>query len=402
MIDLENGNERILEGVRVLDLSRVMSGPFCTAMMADLGAEVIKIEMPLGGDDSRHFGPFVKDESAYFMLLNRGKKSVTLDLKSERGRELLKALGAECDVVIENFRPGGAERLDLHYDVLSQVNPKLIYASISGFGQDGPLSDRPAYDLVVQAMSGLMHITGQRGGPPTAVGESVIDVCTGIFTAWGISTALYNRERTGKGRYLDIAMLDSIYSMMLTVLSVQMYTDRPPQRVGSRHPVTYPVDVFATNDGHIVMVVPTDQMFNILCKVIGRPKMAQEDKFRTNANRNRNEAELKAAIEAWTTSLSCDDAVDRLGTAGIPAAPVLSVGEIMNSDHFAHREMMTAVQHPTLGEVPLVQQPVRFSDSDRDFQRPPPLLGQHTREILDTILAIKDTELDTLRKDGVI
>ncbi len=382
MTNGKNGPDRMLDGVRVLDLSRVMSGPFCTAMMADLGAEVIKIEMPGRGDDSRHFGPFVEDESAYFMLLNRGKKSVTLDLKSDRGRNLLKALAVECDVVIENFRPGVAERLDLHYDALKEINPTLIYASISGFGQAGPMADRPAYDLVVQAMSGLMHITGQRDGPPTAAGESVIDVCTGMFAAWGISTALFNRERTGKGRYLDIAMLDSMYSMMLTVLGMQLYTDRPPNRVGSRHPVTYPVDVFATTDGYIVMVVTTDRAFGNLCKAIGKPDMAEDEKFCTNAARNANEAELKIAIEAWTSTLTRDAAVDVLAEFGIPAAPVLSVGDIAESDHIAHRGMTTTVNHPTLGDVPIVHQPVRFSGADREFQRPPPLLGEHTRDVL--------------------
>lgn len=402
MTAVDNGADRMLDGVRVLDLSRVMSGPFCTAMMADLGAEVIKIEMPGSGDDSRHFGPFVGDESAYFMLLNRGKKSVTLDLKSDRGRDLLKALVAECDVVIENFRPGVAERLGLHYDALKDINPTLIYASISGFGQEGPMADRPAYDLVVQAMSGLMHITGQRDGPPTAVGESVIDVCTGMFAAWGISTALFNRERTGKGRYLDIAMLDSMYSMMLTVLGMQLYTDKPPTRVGSRHPVTYPVDVFSTTDGHIVMVVTTDRAFGNLCKAIGKPGMAEDEKFRANADRNANEAELKATIEAWTSTLTRDAAVDALAEVGIPAAPVMSVGDIAESDHIAHRGMTTTVTHPTLGDVPLVHQPVRFSGADREIQRPPPLLGEHTRDILASVLAIEDDELDELGKDGVI
>ena len=209
----------------------------------------------------------------------------------------------------------------MHYDALKDINPTLIYASISGFGQEGPMADRPAYDLIVQAMSGLMHITGQRDGPPTAVGESVIDVCTGMFTAWGISTALFNRERTGKGRYLDIAMLDSIYSMMLTVLSMQLYTDTLPKRAGSRHLVTYPVDVFATTDGHIVMVVTTDRAFGNLCGAIGKPEMVEDEKFRTNADRNANEAELKAAIEAWTSTLSRDGAVDALAEVAYRRRP---------------------------------------------------------------------------------
>jgi len=396
------GKDHLLEGLRILDLSRVMSGPFCTAMLADLGAEVIKIEMPGNGDDSRFFGPFVDDESAYFMLLNRGKKSLTLDLKSDEGKKILMAIVAECDVVVENFRPGVAQRLGLDYETLKSENPALIYASISGFGQGGPFADRPAYDLIVQAMSGLMHITGQRDGPPTAVGESVVDVCTGMFAAWGIMSALFARERTGKGRYLDVAMLDSMYSMMLTVAAMQLYTDKPPGRVGSRHPVTYPVDVFETIDGHIVMVVTTDRTFGKLCGVIGRPEVADDPKYRTNADRNTNEAELKAAIEEWTSGQSSDAAVSALGEAGIPAGPVLSVDDVTESDHIAHREMVTHVDHPSLGKVPLVHQPVQFSDADREFQRPPPLLGEHTRELLASLLGLSESDIEKLSDDDII
>ena len=396
------GKDHLLEGVRILDLSRVMSGPFCTAMLADLGAEVIKIEMPGNGDDSRFFGPFVDGESAYFMLLNRGKKSLTLDLKSDEGKKILMSIVAECDVVVENFRPGVAQRLGLDYETLKSENPALIYASISGFGQGGPFADRPAYDLIVQAMSGLMHITGQRDGPPTAVGESVVDVCTGMFAAWGIMSALFARERTGKGRYLDVAMLDSMYSMMLTVAAMQLYTDKPPGRVGSRHPVTYPVDVFETLDGHIAMVVTTDRTFGKLCGVIGRPDVADDPKYRTNADRNTNEAELKAAIEEWTSGQSSGAAVSALGEAGIPAGPVLSVGDVTESDHISHRKMVTHVDHPSLGKVPLVHQPVQFSDADREFQRPPPLLGEHTRELLASLLGLSEGDIEKLSDDDII
>ena len=396
------GKDQLLEGVRILDLSRVMSGPFCTAMLADLGAEVIKIEIPGNGDDSRFFGPFVDGESAYFMLLNRGKKSLTLDLKSDEGKKILMSIVAECDVVVENFRPGVAQRLGLDYETLKSENPALIYASISGFGQGGPFADRPAYDLIVQAMSGLMHITGQRDGPPTAVGESVVDVCTGMFAAWGIMSALFARERTGKGRYLDVAMLDSMYSMMLTVAAMQLYTDKPPGRVGSRHPVTYPVDVFETLDGHIAMVVTTDRTFGKLCGVIGRPDVADDPKYRTNADRNTNEAELKAAIEEWTSGQSSGAAVSALGEAGIPAGPVLSVGDVTESDHISHRKMVTHVDHPSLGKVPLVHQPVQFSDADREFQRPPPLLGEHTRELLASLLGLSEGDIEKLSDDDII
>jgi crotonobetainyl-CoA:carnitine CoA-transferase CaiB-like acyl-CoA transferase len=402
MTETADAKDRLLDGVRVLDLSRVMSGPFCTAMLADLGAEVIKIEMPGAGDDSRHFGPFRDGESAYFMLLNRGKKSMTLNLKSDRGREILLALAQSSDVVIENFRPGVAHRLGIDYAALAALNPGLVYASISGFGQSGPLAGRPAYDLVVQAMSGLMDVTGQRDGPPTAIGESMADVCAGMFAAWGISTALFARERTGKGRHLDIAMLDSMFSMMLTVLGLQLYSDRAPGRVGSRHPVTYPVDAFAASDGHVVMVVSSDRAFGAFCKAIGEPALGQDARFRTNADRNAHEDALRAIIEAWTGERTSDEIVAVMDEAGIPAAPVLSVGDIADSDHIASREMISTVEHATLGAIPLVHQPVRFSGAERSFQRPPPGLGEHTRELLATLLGLGDAEIEALADDDVI
>ncbi len=402
MTQTNESKDRLLDGIRVIDLSRVMSGPFCTAMLADLGAEVIKIEMPEVGDDSRHFGPYRDGESAYFMLLNRGKKSVTLNLKSDRGRDILEALVGSSDVLIENFRPGVADRLGIGYAALEPLNPGLVYASISGFGQDGPLAGRPAYDLVVQAMSGLMDVTGQRDGPPTAIGESMADVCAGMFAAWGISTALFARERTGKGRHLDIAMLDSMFSMMLTVLSLQLYSDRAPVRVGSRHPVTYPVDAFEAKDGHVVMVVSSDRAFGAFCKAIGRPALSKDERFRTNADRNTNEDALKAIIEAWTSERTAVEIVAAMDAAGIPAAPVLSLADVTESAHIASREMISTVGHPTLGDIPLVHQAVRFSGAERTFQRPPPGLGEHTRELLASLLGLGDAEIQALADDNVI
>ncbi len=327
---------------------------------------------------------------------------MTLNLKSDRGRKILMELVASSDVLIENFRPGVARRLGIDYAALQPLNPGLVYASISGFGQDGPLADRPAYDLVVQAMSGLMDVTGQRDGPPTAIGESMADVCAGMFAAWGISTALFARERTGKGRHLDIAMLDSMFSIMLTVISLQLYSERPPSRVGSRHPVTYPVDSFRAKDGYVVMVVSSDRAFGAFCKAIGQPALAEDARYLTNADRNEHEDALKAIIEAWTGQRTSDEIVRAMDEAGIPAAPVLSVGDVASGDHIASRDMISTVEHPTLGAIPLVHQPVRFSDTDRSFHRPPPGLGEHTSELLATLLGLGEAEIGALADEDII
>src|SRR5438105_13620837 len=255
----------LLAGVRVLDLSRVMSGPYCTALLADLGAEVVKVETPGSGDDSRHFGPFVNGASVYFALLNRGKKSISLNLKHGRAKAIARGLAAQSDVVVENFRPSVAARLGLDYPSLASANARLIYLSISGFGQQGPFAARPAYDLIVQAMSGIMSITGQADGPPTAIGESLADVATGMFGAFAIASALFERSCSGRGRHIDLAMFDSLIAMQLTALSRLWATGTAPERVGNRHPVTTPVDCFRAADGLVAIVVPSDAHFRRLC-----------------------------------------------------------------------------------------------------------------------------------------
>ena len=402
MAERSRKDERLLGGIRVLDLSRVMSGPFCTAMLADLGAEVIKLEMPGVGDDARRFGPFRDGESAYFLLLNRGKKSVTLNLKSERGRSILHRLAASSDVLVENFRPGVAKRLGIDFPMVQNVNPRLIYASISGFGQEGPLSGRPAFDLVVQAMSGLMDMTGQRNGPPTAVGESVADVCSGMFAAWGITTALFRRERSGRGCHVDVAMLDSVFSMLLTVLSIALYSKRQPTRMGNRHPVTYPVDSFRAKDGHVVIVVASDPAFASLAEIIGQPMLLEDLRFLTNADRNRHEADLRKIIETWTSLRGVNEIVEVMNSAGVPSAPVLSVADVLESGHIAFRGMVSTVEHSRLGDIPVVHQPVRFSNAEYRAVGAPPSLGEHTQEVLSSLLGLESEEIERLRDERII
>ncbi len=391
----------LLEGIRVLDLSRVMSGPFCTSMLADLGAEVIKIELPGHGEEGRSFGPFKDGESAYFMLLNRNKKSVTVNLKSPEGRELVEALIPECDVLVENFRPGVMARMKLDEAAVRQLNPSIIFASISGFGQDSPIKDLPAFDLVIQAMSGLMSLTGPSGGPATAVGESVADVCAGMFAAFGIMAALFQRERTGEGRSIDVSMLDSMLSMQLTGLARQLYMNDTPKPVGNRHPVTYPVDSFPARSGQIVLVCFSDALFAKLARVIGNESLADDARFRTNGARSRNDEALRNIISGWTASKTQEQAVSSLIDAGIPAAPVLDLGQAVATEHASARGIVANGRHSALGEIPLVAQPVRFSGAPR---RAPtaPALGEHTEEVLGGIAGVDSGRLRRLKKKKVI
>jgi CoA:oxalate CoA-transferase len=390
-------SRHLFAGLRVLDLTRVMSGPYCTAMLADLGAEVIKIEMPGFGEESRHFAPHVDGESTYFALLNRGKRSVTVNLKSPQGVALVRDLARRSDVLVENFRPGVMARLGLAHETLASDNPRLIYASISGFGPAGPFAEWPAFDLVIQAMSGLMSVTGERGGRATAVGESIADVATGMFAAWGIASALYDRERTGVGRRLEVAMLDSVFSMLLTGLARRLFTDRPAQRVGNRHPETYPVDSFPTRDGDIVLVGFSDAVFRALTAVIGRPELATDPRFRSNADRNTHEDELRAIIAEWTRGLGRDEALAQLRAAEIPAAPVWGFDDLIASGHLEARGMLQRGVNTRLGDIALVPQPVQFTAADRVTPMRVPTLGEDTEAVLRTLLGLDASEIAALR-----
>ena len=392
----------LLGGIRILDLSRVMSGPYCTSMLADLGAEVIKIEMPGVGDEARFFGPYKDGESAYFILLNRNKKSVTVNLKAPEGRALIESLIPKCDVLVENFRPGVMTRLGLDEPVVRSLNENIVYTSISGFGQDSPLKDWPAFDLVIQAMSGLMSLTGPKGGPATAVGESVADVCTGMFAAFGTLAALFDRERTGKGSHVDVAMLDAMMSMQLTGLARQLFMDDTPKPAGNRHPVTYPVDSFPTQDGDIVLVCFSDGLFRVLAEVIGHPALADDAEYSTNASRNRNEDKLRTIIAGWTSGLTQEMAINALLENNIPAAPVWNLRQLTEADHVAERRLVVEGQHAKLGSVPLVPQPVKFSSGGVPKTFRSPTLGEHTEEVLQQHADLSDVEIAALRGSKTI
>ncbi|OBY88266.1 acyl-CoA transferase [Pseudomonas sp. AU11447] len=363
-----------LNGVRVLDLSRVLAGPHCTAMLADLGAEVIKFEVPGHGDDSRHLGPFKDGESVYFGLINRGKRSVELDFKAPEDLQRFYDLVADADVVVENFRPGVTQRLGIDFDSLRQHNPKLIYASISGFGQNGPLSRRPAYDIVAQAMSGLMSVSGFPETGPTRSGEALGDLCAGVYAAWAISSALFAREHQGSSaQYIDVAMFDVLVSLQMTGLSNLFAHGRAPGLVGNRHPVSTPFDTYRAADGLVVIAVASDKLFRRFCESIGRGELADDPRFADDPSRTRNEQALRAEIEAWTGQRSVEQACDLLLDAGVPASPVWNLAEATGSEQAQVRQLLV---QPADDQPPLVPQPVYFNGCKPHAATRAPRLGE--------------------------
>lgn len=390
----------LLQGIRVIDLSRVMSGPYCTALLADLGAEVIKVETPDSGDDSRHFGPYRDGESVYFSLLNRNKRSITLNLKEPRARGILHELVRTADVVVENFRPGVATRLGVDHETLRALNPALVYLSISGFGQQGDFRGRPAYDLIIQAMSGLMSVTGRPDGEPTCVGESVADLVTGLFGSWAVLAALLARERDhGEGRYIDLAMFDALLALQITSASRLFATGEAPQRVGNRHPVTVPVDCFQAADGWVVIVVSSTVLFQRFAHAAGRPDWLEDPRFADNASRARHERVLRAEITHWTLQREVDEVVQACLAADVPAGPVWDLQQACEQ---ARAQGRPVLRHDVAGSPwPCVLQPALFSGGASGVPvTPHPALGQHTDEVL-AALGLSATERAVLREQKV-
>lgn len=374
-----------LAGIKVLDLSRVLAGPYCTALLADLGAEIIKLEPP-AGDDYRHIGPFKNGESALFTLNNRGKQSLVLDLKDPADLALAKGIAAQVDVVVENFRPGVAARLGLGAETLRAANPRLIYCSISGFGQQGPFRDLPAYDLVVQAMSGLMAGTGEEGGAPLKTGESVADLIAGLFASWSIMAALVGRNASGQGATLDVAMYDALFSMLTTSHALHFYAGKLPARVGNRHPLSTPFGCFATRDGQVVIAVLSGKQFAALAALIGAPEAASDPRFASDESRTEHEPAIKALIEAWSQRLTTEEAVAALAGVGLPAAPIWDIAQAADSGHAKARGLVSL-----LGTAPVVGQPVRF-DGDKPLAgTPAPALGGDRAAIL-RAFGLEETE----------
>ncbi|WP_417818778.1 CaiB/BaiF CoA transferase family protein [Tritonibacter scottomollicae] len=379
--DDKTAGRRPLEGVRVLDFSRVLAGPYCTALMADLGAEVIKVEPP-AGDDYRHIGPFRDGESLLFQSVNRGKKSIVLDLKSEDGSAAALALAEECDVLVENFRPGVMERFGLGADKLCAAYPRLVYVSVSGFGQTGPNRLLPAYDIIIQAMSGLMDMTGAEDGPPMMAGDAFADVAGGMFAAFGAMVALFDRERSGSGRHVDLALYDSLVSMMPVTACRALMARETPRRTGSKHALSAPFGTYPAGDGSFTVAVLNDRLFARFAAAIDAPELADDPRFASDALRQQNEPALAQHIESWAADLSAQDAVAVLSGASIPAAALCSVPEAWGSPQAQARGLASAVEHPALGTLTVPEQPVHFSGAPRGKRQSAPALGAHTQNIL--------------------
>ena len=383
-----------LAHIRVLDLGRIMAAPWATQVLADLGADVIKIERPGSGDDTRSWGPpFLAGvdgtptrEAGYFLAVNRGKRSVAVDIATARGQAVVRALAETADVVVENFKVGALARFGLDAASLRTLKPSLIYCSVTGFGQDGPRADQAAYDFAIQAMSGLMSITGERDGKPGAgpqkVGVPIVDLMTGMYGVVAILAALTRRNETGHGETIDLAMLDVAAAFLSNQAMNHLVSGRVPGRGGNRHPNIQPQDVFRCADGHFVLAVGNDGQFAKLCTVLGRPEWAVDARFAANAERVRHGDELTALLVECFAAWSRADIVAALDAAGVPAAPINTIDQVFADDQLRHRAMLRHLPHPLGGTVPQVVSPIRFADAPLRFERPPPLLGEHTQEVL--------------------
>ncbi len=392
-----------LDGIRVLDLTRVVAGPYCAMFLGDLGAEVVKVEQPGFGDDTRGWGPpFTGGESAYYLCINRNKKSITLDLKSTEGVKLLRQMTKVADVVIENFRPGTMERLGLGEQQLRQFNPRLIYASLTGFGADGPMRDSPGYDLIVQAWGGLMSITGTPEGEPVKVGVAIIDLVAGLMLGKAITAALFARERIGLGQRIDTSLLEAEVASLINVGSNYLIGGKIPSRWGNAHPNIVPYQNFKTADGYFVLGVASETIWRRFCQAIGRPDLAEDSRFADNAKRVENRTALIALLSEVFLSRTNQTWLKLLNNAEVPCAPVQTVDQVFQSPQVLHRDMLVGVEHPTAGKVPMAGVPVKFSLTPASVRLPPPLLGEHNRQVLKTWLDMSDEAIEELQRKNIV
>ena len=391
-----------LQGVRVLDFTRVLAGPYATLLLADQGAEVIKIETIGKGDDTRGFPPMGNGTSHYFIAMNRNKKSVALDLQTDRGREIARALARECDVVVENFRPGVMERLGLGYETLSTENKGLIYCSISGFGTDGPLSHKPSFDIVTQALSGAMSVNGEPGRPPTKLGIPLGDMSGGMYGSIAILSALHERNSTGRGRVIEISLLDSLIGMLGYLAQIQFVTGSSPGPVGTKHPNLVPYGAYATSDGYVIVACLTEVFWHNFARSMEREDMLSDPRFATYDSRLTNRAALDAEVERELSLKPTEEWLKKLEKFDVPHAPILSVEDALRQPQIVARGMVRTAHHPVHGDIPMVDNPIRYVGEDRPDLGPPPDLGGDGAAVLRDILSLDPKEIGDLRSSGVI
>ena len=389
-----------LDGITVLDLTRVLSGPYCTMLLADMGARVIKLEQPGKGDDTRAWGPpFLEGESAYFLSINRNKESVTLDFKQPEGRAVLDRLIAKSDVLVENFRPGTLARLSLDYQTLAAKHPRLIYCSISGFGHTGPRSKEPGYDAIMQAEGGLMSITGAADGAPYRLGVAIVDIVSGMFAAYGVAMALFARERTGRGQEVDLAMLDATVALLTYQAGNFFASGKVPARLGNRHPSIVPYETFAASDGEFVLAVGNDEQWRRFCAIAELP---EDERFATNRQRVTGYDQLRPFVADRLRTKPRQHWIDKLTAAGVPCGSVRNFQELFDDPQLAAREMLARVEHATIGQLKTLGVPIKLSDTPGAVRTPPPTLGQHTEAVLAQELGLSADAIAALRTQKVI
>ena len=402
-MDLLQAEAGALNGVRILDLTRVLAGPFCTMLMADMGADVVKIEEPGKGDDTRTYPPFIEGCSAYFCNMNRNKKSITLDLKKAEAKAVFKEMVKNVDIVIENYKPGTMAKLGIGYDDLKEINPRLIFASISGFGQYGPYRERPGYDIIGQAMGGLMSVSGWPDSPPTRSGTAMGDILAGLNCCIGILAALKGREISGRGQSVDVALVDSVVSAMETIIQLYLVEKRIPGRIGNRYEFIYPYDTFAAADGWAVIAVGNDAVWKRFCEVIGREELIDRPEFKKNPDRVKNNHALNAIVTEWTRQRKVAEIVDLLLANSVPSAPINNVEQLVTDPHIAGaREMFVDMLNPLGEPMKVVACPIKFSETKASVRTTAPNLGEHTDEVLQQWAGLNELQIDALKKTGAL